>query len=94
MTQNKNAVRAAIGMIKTMNKANKIKEQELEKLKPEAETYKSSKEYKDLVEDLRKRDEDEDNRNDYDPKGYEAYENSVSKFYLKPLVERSNWKSL
>jgi hypothetical protein len=81
MHRNKNAVRAAIGLIRTMNKVNKIKEAELEKLKPEAETYKASKEYKDLVEELRKRDEDDDYRNDYDPKGYEAYEKAV-RIYL------------
>ena len=58
MHRNKNAIRAALGMIRTMSKVDKIKDAELEKLKPEHEAYKASKEYKYFVEDLRKRDEE------------------------------------
>jgi N-alpha-acetyltransferase 15/16, NatA auxiliary subunit len=83
MHRNKNAVRAALGAIRTLSKVNKIRTQELEKLQPEFEAYKASKEYKDLIEDLRKRDEDDDYRNDYDPKGYEAYEKAVrNRYYI------------
>lgn len=93
--RNKNAVRAALGMIRTLSKVDKIKESELEKLKPEAETYKNSKEYRDLLEDIRKRDDEDDSRNDYDPKGYDAYEKAVRSLLYShfELVERSNWKS-
>lgn len=46
--KNKFAVKAAIGMIKTMKRVDPIKEEELAKLKPEYEAYKESKEYKKL----------------------------------------------
>jgi cytidylate kinase len=62
-----------------MNKAEKNKEEEAKKLEPEFETYKNSKEYKEIVEDLRKRDEDDEFRNDFDPQGYELYQKSVRK---------------
>lgn len=76
--RNKNAVKAVIGMIKTMNKVNKIREEEEKRFQPEIEEYKASKEYKQMIEELKKKDEDEDNRNDYDPKGYDLYQNSVN----------------
>lgn len=73
--RNKYAVRAAIGMIKTARRALKLNAQEeLEKLKPEVEEYKNSKEYKSLQDEIRKRDEDDDFKHDADPKGYELYE--------------------
>lgn len=72
--KNKNAVDAAIGIIKTMNKVENIKEEEQKRFGPEIQEYKDSKEYKDLMEELRKRDEDDEYRNDYDPKGYDFYE--------------------
>lgn len=76
--KNKNAVKAAFGIIKTMNKVEKIKEEEEKRFKPEFDEYKASTEYKNLVEDLRKRDEDDEFRNDYDPKGYDLYEKAVN----------------
>ncbi len=76
--KNKFAVKSTIGMIKVMKKIESIKESELEKLKPEFEEYKNSEEYKKLLEDLRKKDDDDEYRNDPDPKGYELYEKCVS----------------
>jgi len=73
--QNKFAVKAAIGMIKVAKKAVKLDTaQELAKLKPEVEQYKASKEYTLLMDDLKKRDDDDEFRNDTDPKGYDHYE--------------------
>ncbi len=92
--QNKNSVRACIGIIKTMNKVQKHKEEEEKKFKPEAEEYRNSTEYKKMVEELRKKDEDDDYRNDYDPKGYDLYEQSVSLVLNNwCIVERSHWQS-
>ena len=65
--QNKNAVKAAVGIIKTMQKVDKIKEEEAKRFKPEIDEYKASKEYKDMVEELKKRDEDDEFKNDFDP---------------------------
>ena len=53
--RNKYAVRAAIGMIKVARKASKINAQEeIEKLKPEIDEWKESKEYKKLQEEIKK----------------------------------------
>jgi len=72
--QNKYAVRAALGLIKTMNKVEKIKEEEQKRFSKEINEYKESKEYKTMVEELKKRDEDDEYKTDYDPKGYDLYE--------------------
>ena len=87
---NKYAVASAIGIIKVMKKVDTIKEEELKKLKPEVEEYKQSKEYQKLQEDLKKKDEDDEYRNDSDPKGFELYEKTVSSILLPILVIRSN----
>ena len=47
------------------------------KLKPEMDQYLESKEYKKLLEDLKKKEEDDDYRNDADPKGYDLYKKTV-----------------
>jgi hypothetical protein len=53
--RNKYAVRAAIGMIKVARKASKINAQEeIDKLKPEIDEWKESKEYKKLQEEIKK----------------------------------------
>lgn len=70
--QNKFAVKAAVGIINTMMKLESIKDEELEKVKPEFEKYKESKEYKKLQEELKKQDDDEF-KMDSDPMGYELY---------------------
>jgi len=70
---NKYAVRYALGTIKTLRKLDKIKTEESAKFKPEFEKYLISDEYKKLLEDLRKKEEDDEYRNDTDPQGYELY---------------------
>lgn len=87
--KNKNSVRACIGIIKTMNKVSKSKEEEEKKFVPEAEEYRNSTDYKKMIEELKKKEEDDEYRNDYDPKGYDLYERSVSLFnaYLIQLKD-------
>lgn len=80
--KNKYAVKAAYGLIKTMNKVDKIREEEEKRFKPEFDEYKNSSEYKKMVEELKKKDEDDEFRNDYDPKGYDLYEKTVRLFIL------------
>lgn len=102
--KNKNAVRATLGIIKTMNKVQKQRQEEEEKFKPELETYKASTEYKQMVEELKKKDEDDEFKNDYDPKGYDLYEKAVSLYYfifnfslkilLKKLTSSQHWLCL
>jgi N-alpha-acetyltransferase 15/16, NatA auxiliary subunit len=80
--KNKFAVRAAIGMLKVAKKTEGLdRTAELAKLKPEIDQYKSSKEYQQLQEEIRKRDEDDDFKHDADPKGYDLYE----KFLADPM---------
>jgi len=74
---NKNAVKAAIGIIKTLKKVDQNREEEEKKFQPEFDTYKASEEYKKLCDELKKKDEDDEFRNDYDPKGYDLYLKSV-----------------
>lgn len=71
--KNKQVVRSAIGIMKTMEKVAKNKEKEIETTKPLVAEYKASKEYIQLMDDIRKKDEDEDYRTDADPKGFDAY---------------------
>lgn len=89
--RNKYAVRAAIGMIKVARKAAKLNAQEeIAKLKPEVEQWKESKEYKKLLEEIKKQDDDNDYRHDVDPKGYDLYE----KFLADPLGKALDFASL
>jgi N-alpha-acetyltransferase 15/16, NatA auxiliary subunit len=77
--QNKFAVKAALGMLRVAKKASKLDaKEELARLKPEVEQFKASKEYQQLLEDHRKRDEDDEFRAELDPRGYELYEKFVS----------------
>ena len=81
--QNKFAVKAALGMLKTAKRASRLdKAAELEKMKPEVEEYKASKEYQALLDEIKKKDEDDDFKTDADPKGYELYEKFVSVHFL------------
>lgn len=94
--KSKYAISSTIGMIKVMKKIDLIKEAELEKIKPEIEEYKNSKEYQTLQDGLRKGDDDDDYKNDADPKGYELYEKCVSFFKIllsSFIVVRPNWES-
>ncbi|CDW89756.1 n-alpha-acetyltransferase auxiliary subunit-like [Stylonychia lemnae] len=75
--KNKNAVRAAIGIIKTMKKVDKIREEEQKKFQPEFDSYKASTEYIKMCEELKKRDEDDEFKNDFDPKGYDLYQKAL-----------------
>ena len=75
--RNKYAVRSTIGEIKVLKKLDRIKEEEAARIKPEIEAYKASKEYEKLLEELKKKDEDDEYRNDTDPKGYELYEKAI-----------------
>jgi len=76
--RNKYAVRAALGTIKVFRRVSKLnKEEELAKLKPEVEEYKNSKEYKQIQDEIRKKDDDDDFKNDADPRGYDLYESFV-----------------
>lgn len=65
--KNKNAIIAAIGIMKSMRKVENIKEEEVKTFKIEFDNYKESVEFKKMVEDLKKREEDEDFKNDFDP---------------------------
>jgi peptide alpha-N-acetyltransferase len=75
--RNRNAVRAALGIIKTMSKVQMIREEEEKQFEPEFEAYKNSDDYKKLMDEIKKRDDDDDYRLDNDPKGFELYEKSV-----------------
>ncbi len=72
-------------MIKVMKKVDKIKEEEIKHFQPKFDSYKESKEFKDLEEVLKSRDEEDDYRNDYDPKGYDLYLRCV-RLYLSWLT--------
>lgn len=77
--KNKFTVKAALGYLRVAQKVSKLNTQEeLAKLKPEIEQYKASPEYKHLLDELKKKDDDDEYRNDSDPKGYDLYEKFVS----------------
>ena len=88
--KNKFAVKAALGMLKAAKKAEKVdRAAEIEKLKPEMAEYKQSKEYLKILEDIKKRDDDDDFKYDTDPKGYELYE----KFLADPVARAIEFAS-
>lgn len=74
------AAQASIGMIKLMNKLEKIKEREQEEYKPKLEEYYKSDYYKKLQEQISKQSEDDEFKFDADPKGYELYKQCVSAY--------------
>ena len=79
--QNKFAVKAALGMIKVASKAAKLNAaEETKALQPEVTEFKASKEYHQLLEDIKKSDDD-DFKFDPDPKGYDLYLKFVSIHY-------------
>lgn len=89
--RNKYAVRAAIGMMRVAKKASGINAQEeVAKLKPEVDSWKESKEYKKLQEEIKKQDDDNDYRIDVDPKGFELYE----KFLADPVTRALDFATL
>ncbi len=46
-----------------------------------------------MIEDLKKKEEDDEMRNDYDPEGYDLYEQSVRLIlFTFSKVERPHWK--
>jgi len=75
--RNRNAVRSAVGIIKTMSKVQKVREAEQKLFEPEMEAYRNSDDYRKLLEEIKKRDEDDEYRQDSDPKGFELYEKSL-----------------
>ena len=78
--KNKYAVKCALGIIKCLTKLDKVKEEETKRFLPLHDAYMSSDEYKKLQEELRKKDEEEEYRNDTDPKGFEHYKKCVNIF--------------
>jgi hypothetical protein len=76
--KNKYAVKCAIGIINTLKKINSHVEEEKAKFEPLHKEYLESAEYKKLQEELKKKDEDDDYRNDTDPKGYDHFKKCVS----------------
>lgn len=88
--KNKFAVKAALGMLKVAKRAAKLdKQAELDKLRPEIAAFKESKEYQKILEDIKKRDDDDDFKHDVDPKGYELYE----KFLADPVTKALEFAS-
>jgi len=46
------------------------------------EAYFMSKEYEKLLDELKKKEEDDEYRNDSDPKGYELYKKCVGLYFI------------
>lgn len=96
----KHVVKTVVGLCKLAIKLTKVKDQELAKLAPEFEAYKKSEEYEKLQKQINEiPDDDEENIKDTDPKGFQKYDDMVSRnketllgintFFLR-IVE---WKS-
>jgi hypothetical protein len=80
LLKNKHPVKSAIGLIKVLRRVDKVKEEEAKKLGPELEAFKTSDKYAKLLDELKKRDDDDDFKVDADPEGYELYESIVCIF--------------
>ncbi len=92
---NKYAIKCALGIIKSLRKLDKIKEEEIMRFEPLFMEYKNSAEYKKLVEELAKKDEDDDFKSDADPKGFDHYNACVSYLdFAKFLVVKPHEESL
>lgn len=78
LLHNKYAVRTAIGQIKVLNKIKKNQDKLKSEFEPEMKNYKESQEYKDLVESLKKIEEEDDYKNDPDPEGFDLFEKCLS----------------
>lgn len=75
--KNKYSVKAALGIIKACKKLDKIRQAESDKFGPEYQIYIQSEEYTKLQEELKKKEEDDDYRNDPDPQGFDLYKKIV-----------------
>jgi len=73
LKQNKIVIRAAIGYLRLMHRVNKEREQELVAFAPQMEEYLASDDYKTLVEKLSKAEDEDEYKNDRDPKGFFTY---------------------
>jgi hypothetical protein len=75
--KNKFAVRCALGMIKILRKLEKNIESEKVKFEPEMALYMDSKEYIELQDEIKKKDDEDETRMDTDPKGFELFSKAV-----------------
>ena len=75
--RNEYAVQAALGLIKSLKKVEKIKEEENKKNEEEFEVYKKSKEYQKLQQEIRQKENEDEYRLETDPEGYELYQSIV-----------------
>ena len=81
--RNKFAVQAALGYLKVAKKCARLdKGEELARTKADGDAYRATKEHKQLLEEQRKRDDDDEFKSDMDPKGFEIYEKFVSFWIL------------
>ena len=87
--KNRTLASTAVSFIRLEHKVSKIRDEELEKLEPELEEWKTTKEYSDLQEKLSKAEDEDEYKNDDDPKGFKLYKNlleekyDISKFVIK-----------
>lgn len=80
--------RAALGYLQIDSKLRKTKAEELEKYKPELEAYIASDECKELKKKIKSKDDDDEYKNDPDPKGMMLYEKYLTgKFNIGKFVQ-------
>lgn len=87
--KNRTMAQTAISLIRLEHKVGKIKDEELEKMEPQFEEWKQTQEYTDLQKKLSEAEDEDEYKNDDDPKGFKLYKNlledkyDISKFVTK-----------
>lgn len=93
---NRYVSRAALGYLQLDKKLHSKKAELLEAFSSEYETYIESQEYTDLQEKLAKSNDDDDYKQDHDPKGFQLYKDYLEgKFSIEPYVTKvvkRNWQ--
>ena len=79
--KNRTMAQTAISLIRLEHKVGKIKDEELEKMEPQFEEWKQTQEYADLQKKLSEAEDEDEYKNDDDPKGFKLYKNLLEGKY-------------
>ena len=76
--QNRTVARTAVSLIRLDHRVNKVRDEELAKIEPLIAEWNESVEYIELQEKLSKAEDEDEYKNDDDPKGFKLYKSLVS----------------
>ena len=76
--KNRTVARTAVSLIRLDHRVKKVRDEELAKIEPLIAEWNESAEYTELQEKLSKAEDEDEYKNDDDPKGFKLYKSLVS----------------